>query len=126
MDASVPNVVVTSFPNIPANKIMSTLNGTEQWCWSSSATNPYLKVDFGNYSVICSMQFYFNGRIELSYGNESLNISQVNIISHFLSFVVPSWINTTYVFSVDRYVFCTIFPIFRQNLFYLVCMFVIL
>ena len=72
IDANPPDVVVTSLPKIPPSE-----NGTELWCWSSNSPEPYLKVDFRAYCIICALQVSFNGMVEISYGNKSLNKSQV-------------------------------------------------
>jgi hypothetical protein len=77
IDANAPGVVINSLPKNFLSKNLRILNGTEPWCWSSNFTEPYLKVDFGAYSVICALQVSFNGSIEISYGNKYLNSSKV-------------------------------------------------
>ena len=77
IDANAPGVVINSLPKNSLSENLLILNGTELRCWSSDFTESYLKVDFGAYSVICALQFSFNGSIEISYGNKSLNNSKV-------------------------------------------------
>ena len=72
IDENPPDVVVTSLPKMPPSE-----SGTELWCWSSNSPEPYLKVDFRAYCIICALQVSFNGIVEISYGNKSLNKSQV-------------------------------------------------
>ena len=71
INAIVPDVNVSSFPRIPPSNYLTILNGIEPWCWPSNFTKPYLKVDFGAYSVVCALKVTFNGTVEISYGNES-------------------------------------------------------
>ncbi len=79
IDGNTPDVNISSLPTVPPSKYLTVLNGTEPWCWTSNYTKPYLKVDFGAYAVICALKVTFNGMVNISYGNESLNKSQVYI-----------------------------------------------
>ena len=76
--------VVTSFPNTTRNKILAALNGTEQWCWPSNYIQPYIKVNFATYSVICALQVNFSGTLEVLHGNESVEIK--SMVSHIFQF----------------------------------------
>ncbi|XP_028410342.1 uncharacterized protein LOC114532921 [Dendronephthya gigantea] len=115
-DVNAPGIVVSSLPNIPLNKHAAILNGTEPWCWSSSDTEPYLRINFGAYIVICALQVNFSGVVEIS-NNESTNAQEINgskfygqdkkILTTFLQLKPVSYFKNTTCISVKTFGYLT-------------------
>ena len=85
IDGNAPGLVITALPEIPPEKYVSVLSGTEPLCWRSIVKKPYFSVHFGMYSVLCGLQYSSNGSVELRYGTDTLNKSQVKFENHALS-----------------------------------------
>ena len=80
------NRIHTNFSQINitdnSNQYKEVSNGTNQWCWPSDIVDPELKVNFRSYTVICALEFDYNGTLEIMYGNGHLNMKiRVSILT---------------------------------------------
>lgn len=55
-------------------------------CWPANVSNPLVKLDFGSYSVICGLQFRYDGVIRVTSDNDIFNVKTQVRIRHIKSF----------------------------------------
>ena len=97
--ANTADAVISSPSNFSSSKDLSTLNGTESWCWTSNSTEPYFRIDFKQYAVLCAFNFTLNGVFELTYGNKVSNKSKVSIYDVYVFF---DHFTCTYKNTIDK------------------------